>query len=116
MRHPRGSDFSFSNLKIHVYGYKLDTLCATRAIPNLVFGALKSVIKVVDFGKHEFCDRNENTHEFCSRLLLLLLHLLLLLFLLIAKRYAFDDFYRIFNALLSNALYFAIEFSIHWFS
>ena len=116
MRHPRGSDFSFSNLKIHVYGHKLDTLCATRAIPNLVFGALKSVIKVVDFGKHEFCDRNENTHEFCSRLLLLLLHLLLLLFLLIAKRYAFDDFYRIFNALLSNALYFAIEFSIHWFS
>ena len=38
----------------------------------------------------------------------------LLLFLLIAKRSVLDDFYRGFNTLLSNALHFAIEFSMHW--
>ena len=41
MRHSRGPDFSFSRLKIHVFGHKLDTLCATRADPNLVFRVLK---------------------------------------------------------------------------
>ena len=44
--HSRGPDFSVSHLKIHVLGHKLDTLCATRADPNLAFRALKSVFKV----------------------------------------------------------------------
>ena len=46
MRHSRGRDFSFSRFKIHVFGHKLDTLCATRADPNLAFRALKSVFKI----------------------------------------------------------------------
>ena len=46
MRHSRGPDFSISRLKIHVFGHKLDTLCATRANPNLEFRALKSMFKV----------------------------------------------------------------------
>ena len=46
MRHSREPDFSFSRLKIHVFGHKLDTLCATRADPNLAFRALKSVFKI----------------------------------------------------------------------
>ena len=46
MRHSRGPEFSFSHLKIHVFGHKLDTLCATRAEPNLAFRALKSVFKI----------------------------------------------------------------------
>ena len=45
MRHLRGPEFSFSRL-IHVFGHKLDTLCATRADLNLEFYALKSVFKV----------------------------------------------------------------------
>ena len=45
MRHLRGPEFSFSRL-IHVFGHKLDTLCATRADPNLAFRALKSVFKI----------------------------------------------------------------------
>ena len=47
MRHPRGPDFTISRLKIHVFGHKLDTLCATRADPNLAFRALKSMFKVI---------------------------------------------------------------------
>ena len=46
MRHSRGPYFSVSRLKIHVFGSKLDTLCATRADPNLAFHGLKSVFKV----------------------------------------------------------------------
>ena len=46
MRHSRGPEFSVSRLKIHVFGHKLDTLCATRADPNLAFCALQSVFKV----------------------------------------------------------------------
>ena len=46
MRHSRGHDFSFSRLKIHVFGYKLDTLCAVRADPNLAFRELKSMFRV----------------------------------------------------------------------
>ena len=46
MPHSCGPDFSFSRLKIHGFGQKLDTLCATRADPNLEFRALKSVFKV----------------------------------------------------------------------
>ena len=46
MRHSRGPDFSVSRLKIHVFGPKLDTLCATRADPNLEFRTLKSVLNV----------------------------------------------------------------------
>ena len=46
MRHSRGPDFSFSRLKIHVFGRKLETVCATRADPILAFRALKSVFKV----------------------------------------------------------------------
>ena len=44
MPHSYGPDFSFSRLKIHVFGPKLDTY-ATRAGPNLEFCALKSVFK-----------------------------------------------------------------------
>ena len=47
MRHPRGPNFSISRLKIHVFGHKLDTLCATRADPNLAFRVLKSMFKVI---------------------------------------------------------------------
>ena len=39
MRHLRLPNFSVSRLKIHVLGNKLDTLCATRADPNLTFRA-----------------------------------------------------------------------------
>ena len=46
MRHSRGPAFSVSLLKTHVFGHKLETLCATRADPNLAFRALKSVFKV----------------------------------------------------------------------
>ena len=46
MLHSRGPDFSFSRLKIQVFGNKLDTLCSTRADPILVFCALKFVFKV----------------------------------------------------------------------
>ena len=46
MRHTRGSDFSVSRLKIHVLGYKLDTLCATLRDPNLAFRTFKSVFKI----------------------------------------------------------------------
>ena len=46
MRHSRGPKFSFSPLKIHVFSRKWDTLCATRADPNLTFRELKSVFKI----------------------------------------------------------------------
>ena len=46
MRHLRGPNFSVSRLKIHVFGHKLDTLCATRSDPNLAYRALKPVFKV----------------------------------------------------------------------
>ena len=46
MRHSRAPDFSFSRLKIDVFGHKLDTLCATCADTKLAFRALKSVFKV----------------------------------------------------------------------
>ena len=42
----RRPDFSFSRIKIHVFGHKLDTLCSTRADPILACRALKSVFKV----------------------------------------------------------------------
>ena len=42
----RGPDFSFSRIKIHVFGHKLDTLCSTRTDPILAFHDLKSVFKV----------------------------------------------------------------------
>ena len=46
MRHSRGRDFSSSRFKIHVFGHKLDTLCAARAYQNLAFRDLKSIFKV----------------------------------------------------------------------
>ena len=46
MRHPRGPDFTISRLKIHVFGHKLDTLCATRADPILAIRDLKPVFKI----------------------------------------------------------------------
>ena len=46
MRHSRGPNFSFSRLKINVFGHKLDTLCATRADQNFAFCALQSGFKV----------------------------------------------------------------------
>ena len=46
MHHSRGPDFSFSRLKIKFFGHKLDTLCATRAEPNLTFREFKSVFNV----------------------------------------------------------------------
>ena len=49
MRHSRGPDFPLSRLKIHVFGHKLDTLCATRTDPNLAFRALKSVFKIKNY-------------------------------------------------------------------
>ena len=42
----RGPNFSFSQLKINVFGLKLDTLCSTRVDPLLAFCALKFVFKV----------------------------------------------------------------------
>ena len=41
----RGPDFSFSRLRINVFGHKLDTLCSPRADPILAFRALESVFK-----------------------------------------------------------------------
>ena len=46
MRHLRGPKFGDSQPKILDYAQQLDTLCATRADPNLAFRALKSVFKV----------------------------------------------------------------------
>ena len=46
MRHSRGPEFGVSRIKIRIEDQKLDTLCATRADPNLAFRALKSVFKV----------------------------------------------------------------------
>ena len=42
----RGPDFSFSRLRIHVFGHQLDTLCSPRADHILAFCALESVFKV----------------------------------------------------------------------
>ena len=46
MRHSCGPDFSFLQIKIHVFGHKLDTFGATQADPNLAIRTLKSMFKV----------------------------------------------------------------------
>jgi len=46
MRYSRGPKFGVSRIKIRVLDHKLDTLCATRADPNLALCALKFVFKV----------------------------------------------------------------------
>ena len=45
MRHSLGHIFPNHTLK-SMFGHKFDTLCATRADPNLAFRELKSVFKV----------------------------------------------------------------------
>ena len=42
----RGPNFSFSRLKIHLFGRKKDTLCSTHADPILAFHVLKCVFMV----------------------------------------------------------------------